>query len=205
MTCNRNLGYAMPVSKGSIYLIIGPMFARKTTTMLAEIERNLIAKKHCIIIKHKKDTRYDHLSDSVSISTHSGDIFKLCPIYTAQSLSTIDSGGYLDGINVVGISEGQFYEDLAEYADKWADRGIKIIVEGLNGDFKQQGFKPIMELEPLATTILKLNAICMRCYDDDACFTMRISNETEQMVVGGKDKYVSVCRQCRKLMKENIS
>lgn len=187
---------------GSIHLIVGPMFARKTTTMLAEIERNLIARKRCVIIKHKSDTRYDHLSDTVSVSTHAGNVFKDCPIYSAESLSKIDVSGYLDGVNVVGISEGQFYDDLAQYADKWADMGLKVIIEGLSGDFQQHPFQPIVDVTPLASSVLTLHAVCMRCYNDNGCFTIRTTNETAQKVVGGKDKYIAVCRKCRREFKE---
>lgn len=183
------------VKKGKIQLIIGPMFARKTSTMIGEIERAMIAKKTCLIIKHTVDTRYDHLTHNLAIVTHNGKIFDECPITTANCLADIDEE-LINGSNSIAISEGQFYTDLVKYANKWASMGKHIIIEGLSGDYKQELFEPIAKIIPYADEILHLKAICMRCLSCEAAFTIRISADTEQIKVGSADIYQAVCREC---------
>jgi len=185
------------VKREKIQLIIGPMFARKTSTMIGEIERAMIAKKPCLIIKHAVDTRYDHKTSNVAIVTHNGKIFNDCPIVTADCLANVNND-IVVASHSIAISEGQFYNDIVEYANKWADMGKHIIIEGLNGDYKQQSFKPIADLIPYADDILHLKAICMKCLCNDASFTIRLSSDSEQIKIGSDDIYQAVCRNCYK-------
>lgn len=180
---------------GRIHLIIGPMFARKTSTMIAEIERFIIAKRHCILVKFSGDTRYDHISGSNGIATHSGAIFDDVDVCTVSKLSDVNLEEY-DDPDVIGISEGQFYPDLADVANEWANNGKIVIIEGLSGDSNQRPFEPISQVIPTADVITHLKAICTKCRDSDAAFTRRTVDNKEKILIGGADKYTACCRRC---------
>lgn len=184
--------------RGYIYLITGPMFARKTSTMLSEVERHLIAKRKCLIVKHKADIRYSS-GDDVNIVTHGGKIFNDCPIVSSEVLKDVNTqhADMIEATHVIAISEGQFYEDLSETANLWANMGKIVIVEGLSGDYKQQAFKPIADLIGTVDRILHLKAVCMRCWVNDAPFTKRLDASNSKLVeIGGNDIYNAVCRNC---------
>lgn len=174
----------------SITLICGPMFAGKTSNFLYQIERNVIAKKQCIIVKHADDTRY---SANEKIITHGGIIWDKCEIIISGDLASIFEK--LQKYQVVGLSEAQFYPDLVSVATRLADTGIHIIAEGLNGDFRQQNFEQISALIPHCDHIRLLRAVCMGC-GKNAQYSARKSLENEQKIIGGADKYTVLCRQC---------
>lgn len=189
----------VPVKAGKIKLFIGPMFASKTSSMISEVERYLITKKKCMIIKHAQDTRYDHYSKGVPIVTHSGKIFDKCPIVTVGLLKTANEkfAESLHHSDVIAISEGQFYDDVSEYANKWANEGKIVIVEALNGDFRQKPFDNVVNLMSVSDTVVHLKAICMVCYENDASFTIRTNKNEERIVIGNENIYMAVCRQCK--------
>jgi thymidine kinase len=155
----------------------------------------LIANRRCIVIKFAGDTRYDSKSGSGAIMTHSGNVFNECKIVIVKTLAEIPTTD-IETADVIGISEGQFYEDVVEYANKFANSGKSVIIEGLSGDFEQKPFATISNLIPTVDTITHFNAICTQCCDDNAPFTTRISNDKEKVIIGGADKYKASCRQC---------
>ncbi|XP_046359361.1 thymidine kinase, cytosolic-like isoform X2 [Haliotis rufescens] len=97
--------------------------------------------------------------------------------------------------DVIGIDEGQFFPDVVVFADTMAEKGKVVIVAALDATFQKKGFGDILNLVPLAEHVMKLSAVCMNCYNE-ASFTKRKGNETEVEVIGGKDKYLAVCRAC---------
>jgi thymidine kinase len=97
--------------------------------------------------------------------------------------------------DVIGIDEGQFYPDVVEMCEQFAAQGKKVIISALDGDFRRKPFGRILELVPMAESVVKLTSICTFCHGD-AAFTRRITNETEQEVIGGAESYVSCCRAC---------
>lgn len=182
---------------GSIKLIIGCMFAGKSSTMLRDVERYTIAKKRCVIIKYSGDTRYDHLSNNGGIVCHDGIERSKVPIIIADDLKHKDIISIIDKYDVIGVSELQFFENIL-VVDEWADMGKIIICEALNGDFRRKNFKNLQDLFPLCEEIIKIPAVCMRCYSD-ANFTKKISNlESDVIDIGGSEKYIPVCRKCYK-------
>ncbi|XP_014666491.1 PREDICTED: thymidine kinase, cytosolic-like [Priapulus caudatus] len=96
---------------------------------------------------------------------------------------------------VIGIDEGQFFPDVVEFSQMMADGGKTVIVAALDGTFQRQGFGNILNLVPLAESVNKLTAVCMKCYGD-ASYTKRKGHETALEVIGGADKYMAVCRSC---------
>jgi thymidine kinase len=183
----------LPKSNGSITLIVGPMFAGKTTQLLLFIDREVISDKKCLIIKHLNDVRYS----SDSIVTHSKYAYNKCTII---NLAKIDDRVINQIINekydVVGIEEGQFFDKIDIYANILANCGIKLYISALDGTFKQTGFENIMNLIPHAENVLKLKAICMKCKNNEASFTIRKTNSDDLIIIGGSEMYMAVCRQC---------
>jgi thymidine kinase len=190
---------------GSIKLIIGSMFAGKTSTMTTDIERALFAKKKCVVIKYEKDTRYNEVLEKMSktegIVTHGGVIFDKCKILVGSTLTQIFDNYHwiISEAQVIGISEGQFYTDIADMVIKWADEGKTIIIEGLSGNYKQEIFPQIARLISNADSIIHVTAVCMYCCNADAPFTVRHhTTNTDNELIGGAETYLAVCRACKK-------
>ena len=178
---------------GHFKLTIGPMFAGKTTETLAEIERYMIAGRQCILVKYSKDTRFDAESGSDKIMTHSGRIFDKCEIISSDDLAKVPT----DNVDVIGVTEIQFYKNVVESIKNWRSAGKTIIADGLNGDFKQEPFSVISNLIPYVNDLMAVKAVCGICKDiNTANFSKRISDEDEKVVIGGADKYVAVCANC---------
>ncbi|KAK5866520.1 hypothetical protein PBY51_020706 [Eleginops maclovinus] len=96
---------------------------------------------------------------------------------------------------VIGIDEGQFFPDTVEFCEEMANLGKTIIVAALDGTFQRKPFGNILNLIPLAESVVKLHAVCMQCFKE-AAYTKRIGAEQEVEVIGGVDKYQAVCRKC---------
>lgn len=171
----------------SIELIIGPMFSGKTTELVRRIRRHTLTSRECIILKYNKDTRYHEKH----IATHD-KVF-----YEALSCSSLRSSGSYSDVDIIGIDEGQFFDDLVEFAEEMANSGKIVIIAALDGTFQRKPFGSILELIPKSERIDKLTAICMgKDCTNDASFSKRITNETDIEVIGGSDKYIAVCRSC---------
>lgn len=169
-------------------LVLGPMFSGKTTYLLRFETSFLIAKKRVMLVKHVWDQRYS----SFRVASHAGQESKMQAVLT-DSLMKI-SEAEMNEVDVVLIDEGQFFTDLGDWCKRWIDTK-QVFVAGLSGDFKQQSFRPILDVFSTADRIIHLLSVCYMC-GDDAAFTIRISDETEQCVVGKEDKYKPCCRKC---------
>ena len=182
----------------SITLIIGPMFSGKTSELIRLVDRKRIADKKCLIIKHLKDTRYDTPNTITCITTHMELKYSACDIIHVNNFGTnIDLETSIQNrYEVVAIEEGHFYSGLNDFCIKLANHGIDVIVSALDSNFKQDLFLEIGKLIANAETVIKLDAICMVCKNCDASFTIRTTNSTELIVVGGTETYKSVCRNC---------
>lgn len=172
--------------RGRVEVIFGSMWSGKTTELLRRIRRYGAANKSCLVLKHSEDARYSK-EDTV---THDNQRF---PAVHAQTIK--------EGIEqhpdaeVIGIDEGQFFSDLVEMCDRLANEGKIVIVAALDGNFKRKPFENTIGLIARADEIVKLHAVCMKCYEPGV-FTKRISEEEEEVVIGGKDKYMTLCRYC---------
>ncbi|KAM9005165.1 thymidine kinase, cytosolic isoform 2-T2 [Sarcophilus harrisii] len=98
-------------------------------------------------------------------------------------------------VTVIGIDEGQFFPDIVEFSESMANAGKTVIVAALDGTFQRKAFGNILNLVPLAESVVKLTAVCMECFRE-AAYTKRLGVEKEVEVIGGADKYHSVCRLC---------
>jgi thymidine kinase len=169
---------------GRIELILGPMFAGKSSEMLRRIRRYKLAKHRVLLLKYAKDTRY---SDT-AVATHDG--------VTVEAVSACNFEGVdVENFDVIGIDEGQFFPDLGDFVERAASAGKIVVISALDGDFQRKPFQNICDLVPRSEFVIKLSAVCTRC-SHDAAFTMRTSADTEVEVIGGAELYQPVCRRC---------
>jgi len=174
---------------GSISLVIGPMFAGKTTELMRRYKRQIFAQNTCCIIKYSKDVRY---TAGVEIASH--DNQQLEAKFAVCKLSEL--GEQWRQFDVIAIDEGQFFPDLLTFTTVAANEGKTVIVSALDGDFQQKPFGQICELIPHCESVTKLTAICMHCHSAEASFTKRTVSSTQQELIGSDDIYAAVCRKC---------
>ncbi|KFV15039.1 Thymidine kinase, cytosolic, partial [Pterocles gutturalis] len=144
------------------------------------------AQYRCLLVKYSKDMRYS----TSGVSTHDKSTMEALPASLLRDV-------YQEALSssVIGIDEGQFFPDIVEFCEKMANAGKTVIVAALDGTFQRKAFGSILNLVPLAESVVKLNAVCMECYRE-ASYTKRLGTEREVEVIGGADKYHSVCRAC---------
>lgn len=174
------------IHKGHLQVILGPMFAGKTTELLRRLRRYALAKKSCLVIKYRKDTRYSE--DLLATHDRQMHIATSC-----ERLAEVEEEALKH--DCLGIDEGQFYPDLVDFCDKMANMGKIVIVSALDGTFQRKPFNDVLCLIPRAEIVIKLTAVCMVC-NEDAHFSKRIVEAGEVEVIGGADKYIAVCRDC---------
>lgn len=171
-------------SNGSITLFLGPMFAGKSTELLRSARKAKYSRKKCILIKHSKDDRYAESQ----VVTHDGvtyDAISCTRLFDLKD-QCMDSDWVL-------IDEGQFFQDIPEFADLMAKNGKRVVIAALDGTFERKPFNRILEVVPLAENVLKLTANCHTC-GADAYYTKRLSDEMDVEIVGGADQYEAACR-----------
>lgn len=172
---------------GWIEVICGSMFSGKTEELLRRIKRARIANQRVQIFKPKTDVRYDE--ESVVSHDDNSEISK--PI--SKSAEIFD---HIRDVTVVGVDEAQFFDDaLPEICEKLALNGIRVIVAGLDMDFKGKPFGPMPSLLAKAEYITKVHAICPHC-GNLATHSYRLTEEQETVLLGEKDKYEPRCRLC---------
>lgn len=172
---------------GWIEVVCGSMFSGKTEELIRRIKRAKIANQKVLIFKPKKDVRY---GTDVVVS-HDENKYESIPVE-----SSLDILQHIGDANVIGIDEAQFFdEDLPAVAQKIAIRGSRVIIAGLDMDFRGVPFGPMPNLLAVAEYITKVHAICPHC-GNLATHSYRLSSETETVVLGEKDKYEPRCRVC---------
>lgn len=168
-----------------LHLFIGPMFSGKTTTLISRLERYKIGGKRCIVVKYDKDVRYD----DQKICSHSQVKHEAIKTNLLEKVHA-----EVIEYDVIMIDEIQFFKDASVLCSHWANKNIIVEVYGLNGDFQQKPFEQISLLIPQADKISHLTAID-RANGFDAPFTIRITDEKEQEIIGGQDIYKAVSRK----------
>lgn len=175
-------------SFGWIEVITGSMFSGKTEELLRRIRRAMIAKQNCVLIKPRIDQRYavDHVvtHDRLSLPSVSVD--------RAEEILPL-----VGEARVVGIDEAQFFDrKLVAICNQLADQGKRVIVAGIDSDFRAEAFDPLPELMASAEYVTKQLAICMRC-GRPATRNQRLSQDSqEKVVIGAAEAYEARCRQC---------
>jgi len=163
------------------------MFSGKTEELIRRLNRAKIANQRVQIFKPLKDKRYD---DNAVVS-HNENAIESIPIESSRTIYD-----HIHDINVVGIDEAQFFDmELTGVCQKLALKGVRVVVAGLDMDFRGQPFGPIPQLLAVAEYITKVHAICPHC-GSLATHSYRLSDEKETVVIGEKDKYEPRCRIC---------
>ena len=164
------------------------MFSGKTEELIRRIKRAKIANQKVEIFKPQRDQRYD----KTNVVSHDENVLSSIPVTSSLDIIAQIS----PDVSVVGIDEAQFFDErLPEVCEKLALRGKRVIIAGLDMDFKGNPFGPIPALLAIAEYITKVHAICPHC-GNLATHSYRLSDESDQIVLGEKDKYEPRCRIC---------
>lgn len=175
------------VKKGWIEVVCGSMFSGKTEELIRRMKRAKIAKQKVEIFKPKIDTRYS-VNEVVS---HDENAILSTPVDSPRNILLL-----ANDIEVVGIDEAQFFDDgLVEVCNELANRGIRVIVAGLDMDFRGKPFGPIPKMLATAEYVTKVHAICVKC-GDLAHHSHRLSDNEKLVLLGETDVYEPLCRDC---------
>jgi thymidine kinase len=172
---------------GTIEVICGSMFSGKTEELLRRLRRALIARQKVEIFKPAVDKRYDE----VNVVSHDENFIQSTPVEAASQILL-----YVNDIDVVGIDEAQFFDDeLVVVCNKLADRGVRVIVAGLDMDYTGKPFGPLPALLATAEYVDKVHAICISC-GGLAQYSHRTIEQDGLVVLGESDRYEPLCRKC---------
>jgi thymidine kinase len=172
---------------GSIEVVAGSMFSGKTEELIRRLKRAKIAKQKVEIYKPIVDVRYS-IDEVVS---HDENSIRSTPIENSANILLLSGD-----VDVIGIDEAQFFDKgLVDVVVKLANMGIRVIIAGLDMDFKGIPFGPIPGLMAVADHITKVHAICVRC-GSIAQFSHRLSEKEQVVLLGEKDIYEPLCRSC---------
>ena len=173
--------------KGSIEVICGSMFSGKTEELIRRLKRAKIAKQTVEIFKPAIDKRYD---DNDVVSHDSNKIIST-PVENSSSILLL-----AHEVDVVGIDEAQFMDmEIVDVCNKLANKGVRVIVAGLDTDYLGHPFGPIPALMAVAEYVTKVHAVCVRC-GYLANHSHRITAEQGLVLLGEKDSYEPLCRDC---------
>jgi thymidine kinase len=187
-------------STGLVEVIVGSMFSGKTEEIIRRLRRAKIAKQKIQVFKPTVDTRF---SES-KVTSHAGSDFEATPVSSSADILELIE----EDTTVVGIDEAQFFEDeIIEVVHTLADRGIRVLVGGLDTDFRGEPFGPMPVLMAQAERVDKLHAICMVC-GDLASRTQRLIDgkpakyDDPIVVVGASELYEARCRRHHEVPRE---
>ena len=177
-----------PGRGGWIEVITGSMFSGKSEELIRRVRRAEIARQRVQLFKPRIDARYSE----AEIVSHSDMKLPSRVVGTAREILSLVE----PETEVVGIDEGQFFDgSLVEVADALANRGVRVIVAGLDQDYRGRPFEPMPQLMAVAEYVDKTLAICLKC-GAPANRSQRIVRVTDRVVVGGANQYEARCRRC---------
>jgi thymidine kinase len=175
------------VKRGSIEVITGSMFSGKTEELIRRLRRSQFAGLKVEIFKPSLDKRYSE----TRVVSHDDKSISSTPVDNASAILLLASE-----VDVIGIDEAQFFDiTLVEVCNQLADNGIRIIIAGLDMDFMGKPFGPMPALLAIAEFVTKVHAICMRC-GNLAQYSFRKSDEAQVVLLGEKNLYEPLCRNC---------
>lgn len=172
---------------GCIEVICGSMFSGKTEELIRRLKRAQFANQKIAIFKPTIDVRYSE-ENVVSHDLHS---IRSTPIRTPQEMYNIP-----EDVKVVGIDEAQFFDlSIIEVVQNLANKGVRVIIAGLDTDYLGKPFGPMPGLMAIAEDVQKVHAICVKC-GSLANHSHRLSTNKDLVVLGEKDVYEPLCREC---------
>lgn len=173
--------------RGRVEVICGSMFSGKTEELIRRLRRAQFARQRVQIFKPAIDTRYSE----EQVVSHQGMSIPSTPIDSSQSILLL-----YDDSQVVGIDEAQFFDEgIVGVCNELARRGVRVIVAGLDLDFRAQPFGPMPQLLAIADDVLKVHAICLRC-GALAYVSHRLVAGDRQVMLGEETEYEPLCRAC---------
>src|SRR5688500_6988118 len=176
------------VSAGWVEVIAGSMFSGKSEELIRRLRRAKIARQKVQVFKPQIDSRYsnDHIVSHSEMRHESANSRSANEILVKVDRDT----------EVVGIDEGQFFDnDLVGVANELAQRGVRVIIAGLDQDYTGKPWEPMPQLLAITEYITKTHAICMKC-GQPANYTQRTFESEERVAVGGEGMYEARCRTC---------
>jgi len=175
------------LQRGSIEVICGSMFSGKTEELLRRLRRAKIAKQEIEIFKPAIDTRYS----DVEVTSHDMNSIHSTVVEHSSNILLLSSN-----VEVVGIDEAQFFDmGLVDVCQQLADQGVRVIVAGLDMDFKRNPFGPMPQLCAIADDVEKVHAICVEC-GRLANYSFRKVSNDKQVMLGELEEYKPLCRSC---------
>ena len=183
---------------GWIECICGSMFSGKSEELLRRIKRGVIAKQKVLLFKPSIDNRYDENR----VSTHNGNSYDSISIEKSSDILNFVKDTKYD---IIGIDEIQFFDnDIVKIINKLADDGIRVIVAGLDMDFKAEPFHPMPEIMAISEMVTKLHAVCNKC-GKEASRSQRLINgkpakyDDPVVVIGAGESYEARCRHSHEI------
>jgi len=179
--------------RGRIEVVCGSMFSGKTEELIRRMKRAKFAKQKVEIFKPSLDTRY---SDNDVVS-HDQNAILSTPVDSSGAILLLSAD-----VEVVGIDEAQFFDNgLVDVCNELANRGVRVIVAGLDMDFKGVPFGPMPALCAIADDVTKVHAICVKC-GALAYISHRLVANDKRVLLGEKMEYEPLCRECYMKIKE---
>ena len=189
---------------GHVEVICGPMFSGKTEELIRRLRRAQIARQGVLVVKPTIDDRYD----AVDVVSHSSQRIRSIPIQRSDEIEPLLKRQEVR-VSVVGIDEAQFFDDgIVDVVERLADRGLRVVVAGLDQDYLGNPFGPMACILCCAEMVTKQLSVCMVC-GAPASKSQRVHPQaarlsrpgasdasTEQVLVGGGDAYEARCRSC---------
>ena len=173
--------------KGWIEVICGSMFSGKTEELIRRMRRAEFAHQKVEIFKPSIDVRYSE----EEVVSHNATTIRSTPVSSSQNILLMSSD-----VDVVGVDEAQFFDEgIVDVCRHLANRGIRVIVAGLDMDYTGKPFGPMPALMATAEYVTKVHAICVRC-GNLAHHSHRLTKDNALVMLGEKDTYEPICRHC---------
>lgn len=174
-------------TRGRIEVICGSMFSGKTEELIRRMKRAKIARQAVEIFKPTVDVRYSN----DEVVSHDKNSIISTPVDNSSSILLLSSN-----VEVIGIDEAQFFDEgLIDVCNQLANNGVRVIVAGLDMDYKGKPFGPMPALCAIADDVTKVHAICTRC-GNLANYSYRLIENEKQVLLGEKSEYEPLCRAC---------
>lgn len=174
-------------TNGWIEVICGSMFSGKTEELIRRIRRAEFAQQSILLVKPKIDNRYSE----EQVVSHQGTAIEAKVISSSDEILTLWKKE-----KIVAVDEAQFFDEkLPEVCQELANKGARVIIAGLDMDYKGVPFGPLPDLLAMAEYVTKVHAICLSC-GNLAQFSHRIKSNEERVMLGAKNDYEPLCRTC---------
>ncbi|AEH50531.1 thymidine kinase [Pseudothermotoga thermarum] len=183
---------------GKLTMIVGPMYSGKTTELLSFVEIYKLGRKKFKVFKPAIDDRYG----KSLVKTHTGLEVEAIAVEGSKDIVNLLE----EKIDAVFIDEVQFFDkDLVRIVKQLIDSNVDVFCAGLDMTFKQNPFETTAALMAIADEVIKKKAVCEVCGEYKANLTYKVTEEEKEIDIGGKEKYIAVCRDCyNNLSKERI-